>query len=395
VGTNQQRDADMDRLLRAVLKPASHEVAGGCPDAAILAAFVEGSLSPGEQSALESHIVNCGRCQETLAVLSHDLPPELDAAPASAWFTWVTRPRLRWILPITAAATMAAVFLVSRPLIAPDQGTPPADVARMARATPPPAPPAPAAASETGVERDRFSAPPAKPPAESTLKDEAARSTANQASGSKQAAAAAPAPALAGQAAIEKQAVAESVAEPAERAAAGERRARAAAEPAAVPLAGAPAASDISPKAGAAGKMTAADATRAVPVATPTREELRRMEPIATVKAATDGAVRWEFGPGGQIWRSVDAGSTWKQQISGVSANLVAGSAPSATTCWAVGAAGTVLLTTDGERWMHRPFPEAVHLVAVTASSARAATVTTRDGRRFQTLDAGLTWSPR
>jgi hypothetical protein len=33
--------------------------------------------------------------------------------------------------------------------------------------------------------------------------------------------------------------------------------------------------------------------------------------------------------------------------------------------------------------------------VAVEASSARAAIVTTRDGRRFETLDAGLTWSQK
>ena len=54
-----------------------------------------------------------------------------------------------------------------------------------------------------------------------------------------------------------------------------------------------------------------------------------------------------------------------------------------------------MLLTTDGERWTLLPFPLAVDLVAVEATSARIATVTTRDGRRFETLDAGLTWSPK
>jgi photosystem II stability/assembly factor-like uncharacterized protein len=78
-----------------------------------------------------------------------------------------------------------------------------------------------------------------------------------------------------------------------------------------------------------------------------------------------------------------------------VTTDLLAGAAPSPATCWIVGTAGTVLLTTDGERWERRPFPLTVDLVAVSASSARAAIVTTRDGRRFETLDAGLTWSLR
>jgi hypothetical protein len=54
-----------------------------------------------------------------------------------------------------------------------------------------------------------------------------------------------------------------------------------------------------------------------------------------------------------------------------------------------------VLLTTDGERWERRPFPLPVDLAAVEASSARAAAVTTRDGRRFETLDGGATWNSR
>jgi photosystem II stability/assembly factor-like uncharacterized protein len=76
-----------------------------------------------------------------------------------------------------------------------------------------------------------------------------------------------------------------------------------------------------------------------------------------------------------------------------VTVDLKAGAAPSPATCWIVGAAGTVLLTTDGERWDRRPFPIPVDLTAVAASSAYAAVVAARDGRRFETLDAGLTWS--
>jgi hypothetical protein len=54
-----------------------------------------------------------------------------------------------------------------------------------------------------------------------------------------------------------------------------------------------------------------------------------------------------------------------------------------------------VLLTVDGQRWTLLPFPLRVDLAAVHATSARIATITTRDGRRFETTDAGLTWSPK
>ena len=156
MSTSQKRDADVDRLLRAVLKPAPRSVPGDCPDAGVLAAFVEGGLTATEQSALEAHLAGCGRCQETLAVLSHDLPDEAaaDAAvetvvPETRWFTWVTRPRLRWLVPISAAATVAVVFFATRPLIAPESDeVVPADVVQMAQAPPTP----PAALTSAGVD---------------------------------------------------------------------------------------------------------------------------------------------------------------------------------------------------------------------------------------------------
>jgi photosystem II stability/assembly factor-like uncharacterized protein len=76
-----------------------------------------------------------------------------------------------------------------------------------------------------------------------------------------------------------------------------------------------------------------------------------------------------------------------------VSTDLVAGTAPASTVCWVVGRTGTVLLTVDGRRWERLPFPEPVDVVSVQASDARTATVTTADGRRFRSTDAGRTWA--
>jgi photosystem II stability/assembly factor-like uncharacterized protein len=149
------------------------------------------------------------------------------------------------------------------------------------------------------------------------------------------------------------------------------------------------------PAAGNVGrKQVAAEAGRAAPAAAPGRDKRDLETDLATV-SAPGGTAMWRFGARGRLARSVDAGASWHAQASGVTADLLAGAALSPFTCWIVGASGTVLLTTDGERWESRPLPLAVDLVAVEASSARAATVTTRDGRRFQTLDAGLTWSPK
>jgi photosystem II stability/assembly factor-like uncharacterized protein len=57
-----------------------------------------------------------------------------------------------------------------------------------------------------------------------------------------------------------------------------------------------------------------------------------------------------------------------------------------------VGRSGTVLLTTDGRQWRRIVFPIATDLAAVQAVDARAATVTAADGRRFRTVDGGVTW---
>jgi photosystem II stability/assembly factor-like uncharacterized protein len=122
---------------------------------------------------------------------------------------------------------------------------------------------------------------------------------------------------------------------------------------------------------------------------------VRSMEAGQVTIREPGGAVLWRAGAGGQIARSDDGGATWQPQASGVAADLLAGSAPSQDVCWIVGSAGTVLITTDGRRWQRRPFPLAVDLTGVSASGPSAAIVTARDGRRFETLDAGLTWTPR
>jgi hypothetical protein len=381
----------MERLLRSALKPAPG-APDLCPDPGLLAAFVEGSLTANEEAALDGHVAACGRCQEALAVLAHALPMDasenLAEASPSRWFTWAARPRLRWLVPISAAATVAVVFFATRPLIAPEGGVPDSEVVRMAQG------PAPSAeAPQAGLDASR------EQPAAATEKIGLAGVPGSRAD----------VQASAGKPARDKMAAEPATEMMAARAASEEKRAQAVAPAAPAPPA-APAAAMPPP----AGQMAAADraANAAVQEGVVRREAVaekdrparpagaparlvRALDAVSVTIREPGGAVRWQAGAGGQIARSEDGGATWQPQVSGVAADLLAGSAPSHDVCWIVGSAGTVLITTDGRRWQRRPFPLAVDLTEIAASSPSAAIVTARDGRRFETVDAGLTWTPK
>jgi hypothetical protein len=378
----------MDRLLRAVLKPASHEVADACPDAAILAAFAEGNLTSGEQSTLDAHVAGCSRCQEAIAIVVQELPAEGGEGQVtpqeSGWFTWVTRPRLRWLVPISAAATVVVVFFATRPLIAPEGDVPPASSVRVAESM-----------TESTTPQE---------PSKQALTEEAAPARADELARGK-GAAKPEAEMLASRVATEEKRAAPSAAPPApvltsaappapppaaQMAAAQDVPAPAGAEMATAPGQARPAAG-----AEAVSKEAAADRQRAIPVTGAAAMRTQNMDAAVMTVSAPGGQVRWRFGARGYLSRTVDSGDTWQERASGVTADLLAGAAPSAAACWIVGATGTVLLTTDGERWERRPFPLAVDLTAVEAPSSRSAIVTTRDGRRFETLDAGRTWSQK
>jgi photosystem II stability/assembly factor-like uncharacterized protein len=87
-------------------------------------------------------------------------------------------------------------------------------------------------------------------------------------------------------------------------------------------------------------------------------------------------------------------GAGWILQASGVNADLVAGSAPSASICWIVGRVGTILRTLDGFHWSKINAPVSGDLSSVVADSATDATISSADGRRFSTSDGGITWRP-
>jgi len=102
----------------------------------------------------------------------------------------------------------------------------------------------------------------------------------------------------------------------------------------------------------------------------------------------------WRLGDGGLIELSTDRGKTWKPQSSGVSADLTAGSATSDKVCWVVGKSGTLLLTTDGgKHWNQLSSPMTSDLGGVHATNAQHASIWDVSNRNsFETNDGGATW---
>ena len=100
----------------------------------------------------------------------------------------------------------------------------------------------------------------------------------------------------------------------------------------------------------------------------------------------------WRFGPAGTIERSRDSGHSWQPQASPVTTELLSGSAPAENVCWIVGRSGTILRTTDGEKWEKVHSPAEKDWLAVVASSTRTATITSQDSQRYSTADGGRTW---
>ena len=115
---------------------------------------------------------------------------------------------------------------------------------------------------------------------------------------------------------------------------------------------------------------------------------------VRTIVHSPDPQILWRISGGHYVERSNDAGATWRAQWTSVNAHVVAGSAPSAETCWLVGRGGIVLLTTDGRKWRTVEPPTSADFVGVAASDASTATITADDGRKFATSDSGKHWAP-
>src|SRR5215467_1835709 len=83
------------------------------PEADVLAAFAEKSLSEREQTSVLAHLATCSNCREVLALVV-ETEPEVSATkvrrdvPAMSWFRW---PVLRWGAAAACVVIVGAAVL--------------------------------------------------------------------------------------------------------------------------------------------------------------------------------------------------------------------------------------------------------------------------------------------
>jgi hypothetical protein len=362
----------------------------------VLAAWIDGQLSARERSAAEVHAADCARCQAMLAVMARTAATK----PSRERWSWAS---LRWLVPAAAAMTVFAIWLAvdRNQRGAPQRTAPEAAAAPQAVRQVVPAPPV---EPKVSVTDSTASAPAAKPEAgervtrssETVERRERAQSNAaDRAANHDRVDTIAPNAAVAGTPVPPAPAA---PAAPAPQPVAGVAQS---ALPPSIPAPGAPAgAAAAQPSAtpqprGVAESVTVTAAAPPVDSAEKfaARGAARFVTPAFEV-VSPERAYRWRAVTPGSVQYSMDGGINWRSSSTGTAVALRTGAAPSRTVCWLVGQAGTVLLTTDGQTWQARPFPERIDLTAVEARDARTATVTTADRRRFATVDGGATWSP-
>ena len=401
-------DPSFERLLRETLRTqAAASRAEACLDADTLAAWVDDSLAARDRAVAEAHVADCARCQALLAAVTKTTP-----VPAAG--RWWSLSFVRWLVPLTAVATAALLWVAVPSRSKLDTGRAPAPaVATVARAPEEATdklradrPAAPERQAQSRALPSSSSPPPAAPALERAARQEREAPAPKLQADRRDAAVAAPstavealpAPTVALTAAAPPPAAAPSTAEQVTR-----QQPAVAARPA-------EGVAQLSALADATGKATA-EAGAARPAAAPAAAPQSAVAPgapppvgAATLARAFRGAPdiliaspdtksQWRIVSSAIVQRSTDGGSTWQAQQTGVQTALVAGAAPSPSVCWLVGRGGTVLLSIDGRSWRRIAFPEMTDLTSVRARDANTATVTTSDGRTFGTTDGGRTWA--
>ena len=365
----------------------------GCPDSARIAAYHEGALRRAERIRLDDHLAGCAQCRmEAIALANARDSTAQDEYAHDGTFGAAVRRRLfsPWLAAAVAGAVavMVAIGLnaerfqfgapsapsIENKLVAPGPSVPLA-----AQAAAPAAPPLRRLAVQKPPSQLKRSAVASSAPIRRALSESAERLTARAAP-----AAAANTPIAENVPQWQRPSLAPSIAAPAgTRPAAGTTMAGAGAGTAAIgaSASGFAAASAAMPQNLATAQSYPEAAARAAAPAW-----------IITSFASPHGSARWLAGLGGRVER-VAPGAPPKILQSGVSQDLIAGSAPNDAVCWIVGRGGVVIRTSDGgKRWMTATAPSDADLVFVDARSASVATVMTVDSRRYITADGGRTW---
>ena len=356
-------------LLRETLRGRmTPDPAAGCLDSEALAAWSEGTLDARARDAVERHAADCARCQALLAAMARTEP---QPSPSRWW-----RPStFGWLAPLAAAAAAILIWI----------NLPPSSIDRAVDPT--------RVAKSVVLPRDAPLPTPAQPAPIVTVPERIAAAPADKrraAAGGRVAPRTIPAPPRVADETID--AISQKKDAPPASPLAGGKGAPAETRetvtaPSAGAVAGALPRSDETLT--SASKMQPSEKSGFAGI---TADSLMRRALVAVDVVSPDPGMRWRLLPAGQVARSIDRGVTWQTQSTGASITLTAGAAPAPTVCWLVGPGGVVVLTTDGVTWQRLAFPDASDLIAVRATDAANATVTTADGRTFRTTDGGKSW---
>jgi hypothetical protein len=434
---DRQREETLARRMGEALDKLAPGDAGDCPDAELIAAYHERALNPDEIAWCETHFAACARCRKILAVLaaSDDTPlaakevarlgellaasrgPQETASPIAmprrpTRFDW----RARWLAPALGVAAVLAIWFAIRPPWRAVDRSPSGTLIARAPMNEPSARVEPRATERS----DEVAAKKAPEPDRSVLKSSAAAqpqtaipSTDALAKKSLDAEAFGGIPQSSGAA---DKATHQDTKEKAE----SSESPVIAASPAPAPafqaprsamatsrLAQAQAAPQDLTQGGALGGAVAGSAANVPAQNKIIPESNGQLVPpvlagrdIRVLLASPSGQGLWAAGRAGVIQRSVDGGQTWGSQTSPLTDDWEAGAAISDTVCWLVGDHGAIARTMDTAHWekitppaasadANGTFPD---WIRISANSAQAAVIESRDHRRFATEDGGKTW---
>lgn len=453
---SDDRERSFENALASHLRASSStaNLHGICSDAETLAAYHERSLPPEQMASLKLHVADCGRCQQILARLqaTDEIPTaapdlarqETAAANSNVRVLHARKPRLwRWVAPTGALAAALLVWVavhennsIRIPPQAPGVDLKEAETAKNLAAPSTALAPSPSldsarkketASSDALTALDTAPAPPpqtADAPKRSPralLKQKDSSDAENKAWAAANSAQAgdnvlnrevSPAPENALQSQLAERidtAKADAAKTEAETKAANARRdalpAGSRQQPAPAPApprgssAGAvPAVPSARAQAPSAAAGVSGGVTQQQEIAGMSKfsekAKIRLANSLGEVTIATvGGLVSWRVGQAGVIDFSSDAGKTWTSQSSGVTTDLLAGSAPTDKVCWVVGSSGTILRTADaGAHWQKLLAPVQEDILTVVALDARRATIFLTNSS-YQTTDGGVTWN--
>jgi hypothetical protein len=437
----------MSDVPKIVRQRAAQQSAGEHPDANLLAAFAEGGLTQGERAQVLAHLGMCAACRNVIALALPEsaVPVPAAAQPATSWLRW---PMLRWAGAAAAAIVVAAAIMLVRPhqqAPAPMKQTEVAVSADKTATKPAEAPAAvPVGPAPTDQVRRKDSASAAaaakqEPKSKAFKKEDASSARGLNDTLGEKTLNEAPAPRGLDRLAKPNQALqAQAPAEPSKRQQVPAQAARVQPQvPATIPQAPPPARTtagtvggvvalqkqaiappsqpavtgknvQVETQSQVAAEQHAQQQLRTGPQARDSLEVTSAAPPVAANSAARAPMTtimlkavppRWRVSAEGELERSIDAGRSW--QTVRVASPPVGFRSVSTVNhdVWAGGASGALYHSSDDGRTWTRVTVQAFDMVLATDiarvefTDTLHGTVTTADGVKWVTGDAGATWS--